>query len=139
MADMMEKPLNGAGLAELWGLIGEKYPKMVTGSYTGNGNEGASYPNSLTLPFTPKLMLIHGPDGGGGTTNPWFMAMLTLSHVDTTMVKCGGGDDHSSVTASKTIYAKFTDATKKTVQWYASTDYAQMNKSNTTYYYVAIG
>lgn len=34
-------------------------PQIVTGSYVGTGQYGADHPNSLTFPFSPKLVVIN--------------------------------------------------------------------------------
>lgn len=43
-------------------MIGEG-ARVVTGSYVGTGQEGASYPTSITFPFTPKIVLISNDYG----------------------------------------------------------------------------
>ena len=35
--------------------------KIATGSYTGNGLYGSSYPCSLTFPFVPRIVFLCGP------------------------------------------------------------------------------
>jgi len=65
MADMMEKPLNGAGLAELWALIGEKFGKRAVGTYTGTATVDSSYNVSnptkeVFVGFKPKFIFVLG-------------------------------------------------------------------------------
>jgi hypothetical protein len=88
MADVNEKLLNGAGLAELWSLIKESdvdvreyiegllgsYTKFQTGSYTGHGSYGQSNPNTLTFNFVPKFLFVMAAPGSTGTNHPYIIA-----------------------------------------------------------------
>ena len=38
--------------------------QIATGSYTGNGQAGEGSPNSITLPFAPKLVVLGRTDDG---------------------------------------------------------------------------
>ena len=73
--------------------------RIVTGSYTGTGKYGYTNKNSLTLPFSPVLLLISGGNNG--------FAVIPM-----------GGENGST--------------------WSDSAE-GQMNTSNTTYYYTALG
>ena len=43
----------------LLGQLGDK-ARIATGSYTGTGTYGSSNPNSITLSFVPKLVIVFG-------------------------------------------------------------------------------
>jgi len=46
-------------------IRGERGNAMETGGYTGDGAFGAENPNSLTFPFTPKLLCISKENPSG--------------------------------------------------------------------------
>lgn len=113
--------LDENGLAELWRLIGEKNVKLSVGSYTGNGNYGASKQNSLTFPFTPKLLFISSTTNNV-YANGWIM--------------CSGNGAYHASNGTKIIV---TSTSGNTVSWYASgSAQEQLNIANTVYNYVAI-
>lgn len=86
-------------------------PKIEMGSYVGTGTYGADNPNSLTFSFVPKVLLI--------VEYVWLY-----------------GKDSGS---TGSYYATLT-WTDNTVSWYYSSSAdRQLNKSGTTYNYVAIG
>lgn len=91
---------------------------IATGSYTGTGTYGASNPNSITCPFVPKALFIQQ----GGLNN--------LASPSAYIAGIENKGSNISVSGN-------------TLSWYttASTAYAssQLNKSNVTYYWVAIG
>lgn len=123
MADMMEKPLDGAGLEVLWGLIKEedaKNAKIATGSYTGTGSCGSSSPNTLTFSFKPKFVLIYAP-----SSNYFAFAVRDQK------LRTNWGSSGSSQT---------TTWLENGLQWYdKSAAGAQMNTSGWVHAYIAIG
>jgi len=44
-----------------WVLLNPASAQIATGSYTGTGTHGSSNPNSLTFPFTPKIVFLFSP------------------------------------------------------------------------------
>lgn len=111
-------------------------PKIETGSYVGTGTYGSSNPNSLTFSFEPKLVLI-----------PW------LTYVNAN--KLTVFSSNKSEVASTLIPFAYTTTwlindngglafkvseDRKTVYWYYSSNHDyQLNTSEYTYYYIAIG
>ena len=105
--------------------------RIVTGSYTGTGTYGYANKNSLTLPFSPVLLLISGGSNG--------FAVIPM----------GGESGAAYFGTTKATWKVTRDG--NTVSWYmnggnhsngstlsASAD-GQMNTSGTTYYYAALG
>lgn len=104
-------------------------PKFDVGTYTGAGAVGSGNRNSLTFPFMPKLVVIGGSQ-----------AIFVLLPEQTKAV---------AVVDNATCYmtVKWSGTT---LSWYAADAFAgkadvyltatqQMNKSGSTYYYLAIG
>lgn len=110
-------------------------PKIATGYYVGTGKYGSSNPNSLTLDFDPKALIIFGGNSrSGGFINCMFLTSSYLSH-------CLFRDDLSS--PSTGAYAKLEE---NTLFWYADSASYQLNESpydagneTSNYYYLAIG
>ena len=108
--------------------------KIATGSYTGTGEYGASHPNTLTLDFAPKLLVMLYND----TTiigEPYVLRGGII------MAAVGGW---IAPTASKNdpadFYAVVSQVSGNTVSWYSATGAdKQSNISGVTYHYVAIG
>lgn len=106
-------------------------PKIEAGSYVGTGKYGYTNKNSLTLPFSPVLLLISGGNNG--------FAVIPM----------GGENGAAYFGTTKATWKVTRDG--NTISWYMSdgnhsdgstwSDSAegQMNTSNTTYYYFAIG
>ena len=105
--------------------------RIVTGSYTGTGKYGYTNKNSLTLPFSPVLLLISGGNNG--------FAVIPM----------GGENGAAYFGTTKATWKVARDG--NTISWHMSdgnhsdgstwSDSAegQMNTSNTTYYYTALG
>lgn len=102
------------------GLLG--YAGLVeAGSYTGTGTYGSDNKNRLNLGFEPKVVFINGPSGYGGFA--WIYGKNSgLSYVSMTQKTVSIAWDNTGLS------------------WYSSdsSEY-QLNKSGTTYNYVAIG
>lgn len=147
MADVNEKLLNGAGLAELWELVKsadatvqeqaatalaaaiEPCAKIQTGSYTGNGKYGSSNPNSLTFNFVPKFLMVCPV----GATNAGYLFMQP--HIHTTSFGAGCFICFGGVTDSD-FKGKLVGAT---FSWYGPDAKEQCNISGSTHRWVAIG
>ena len=117
--------------------------RIQTGSYTGNDNYGASYPNSLTFNFAPKIVIWtnyfidasrgYSPHGGFYQIN---CATLTTSYTKNQ----GPYQD----TEYNTYAKKSSDG--KTIYWYAVYAYGsgrtssqQLNYYGYVYHWIAIG
>lgn len=94
--------------------------RIATGSYTGTGTYGADNPNTLTLPFEPKVLIVS--------------AMMDAQTGHTAWIY---GDSVGAVNSS---YAVILSWDNNTVSWYSpnSASY-QLNGNALSYQYVAIG
>lgn len=94
--------------------------KIATGIYTGTGTYGADNPNTLTLPFEPKVLIVS--------------AMMDAQTGHTAWIY---GDSSGAVNSS---YAVILSWDNNTVSWYSpnSASY-QLNGNALSYQYVAIG
>lgn len=114
--------------------------RIATGTYVGTGTCGPDNPNSLTLPFEPKLLMIapvsSGIDFQDTNTSTyfyesaiWFAGTTKLSYRD-------------SNSSYETAYCTFS-ASGNTISWYSDTANGlartQLNTAGTKYAYVAIG
>ena len=92
--------------------------RIATGSYTGTGQSGAGNPCVLNFEFEPILLIVksaHNSSGG----NLWI---------------CDSSSGET-VNGNQATIAK----QGNTVQWYAGDMTRQLNETNVTYLYVAIG
>lgn len=111
-------------------------PKFETGSYAGTGTYGRANPNTLTFGFVPKFVWIY----------EWLRDDDWYNAGDITKVPFGIIPERDfgryfppcvSTGASNTAYAKRVGTT---LSWYNEESAgAQLNYSNSTYYYIAIG
>ena len=90
-------------------------PKLVVGSYTGNGSCGQSHPRTLdftaTLGRPPKFVVVRSKDG-----------------------------DHRCLSDSYIMDTKNTVTwSGNRVSWYADSDSGQMNRLDSEYVYFAVG
>lgn len=96
--------------------------RMVSGTYTGDGNYGSTKPSQLTIGFAPKLLVVlrsglrYSGEIGGFI---WSADSGSISF---------GGNTLDSIT---------TDGT--TVTWYASSECIQSNERGVVYSYIAFG
>lgn len=110
--------------------------KLETGSYTGTGTSGSSNPNTLTFPFTPKIVFIAMQDGSQGISGRIFQSFPWI--YGTNQGVASYGEDQIEIGINNLSW----DGT--TLKWYSSAgslvgaDY-QLNKNGVTYLYVAIG
>lgn len=94
--------------------------KVHPGAYTGSGTYGSGNPNSLTLEFEPKLVIIQGTSGR--------MAVL---------IKPSGVGISIGASNSTTLNVIWDG---ESVSWYNAVNASnQMNTSNETYSYTAFG
>lgn len=111
-------------------------PKIEMGSYAGTGTYGESNPNTLTFGFVPKFVWIYEWLRG----NQWFDAgditkvpfgIIPERDFGRYFPPCNSSGD------SNTAYSKRVGTT---LSWYNEESAgAQLNYSNSTYYYIAIG
>ena len=105
--------------------------KLETGSYTGTGTYGASNPNILTFGFEPKLVSIIGEYNDNGSSTATFVVPKSSKEVS----------GFATVGAAYPGVVRFIiQSNGKTISWYSeSGPGSQINSSNITYCYVAIG
>ena len=110
--------------------------KIETGSYVGTGTSGSSNPNTLTFPFTPKIVFIAMQDGSQGIGGRIFQSFPWIYGTNQGVVSYG--EDQIEIGINNLSW----DGT--TLKWYSSAgnlvgaDY-QLNKNGVTYLYVVIG
>lgn len=100
--------------------------RIATGSYFGAGNYGASYANSLTFPFAPKIVFII-PASAFAFIDGTSLSTLTVTLMNNT--GCYGGNNPGRMTVS---------VSGNTITWY-SADMPSQGNLPTTYHYVAFG
>lgn len=106
--------------------------KIATGSYTGTGTYGASNPNSITFPFTPKLVWIYKT----GNTLPdqgYMVEMLVWMNGITHYSFGGGYSFNGEITLSGNTLKWVINQTKYTYPR------EQLNISGIIYRWVAFG
>ena len=124
---------NGSGISQWVRMVDEKTlqnlgtAKIATGSYVGTAKYGSRNPNTLTFDFEPKYLFISGnlKDSGGS-------AELSLIRGQT-LTSSRYAERHTNIDVSWN---------GKTVTWYSINGQGsedQLNYSNTTYRWVAIG
>ncbi len=104
--------------------------KIATGSYIGDGQCGSGHKNTLTFPFCPKLVFIAPMSNQNNVAYGGF-AWLNGS----TLLKVRYNGDVNSHGADY-VTAEWSD---RTLQWYDSRAWVQLNASGVRYGYVAIG
>lgn len=108
--------------------IATSMPRLAIGTYKGTGKCGSSYANKLTFPFKPKFLMVWGYSGY------YFCAVEGQN-----LVIYSGGESGTAYTMTNTVWGN------NYVSWYynyPNGDWfgiGQMNDSNTTYQYIAIG
>lgn len=150
-------------LAEIKSLAGT-YIRMATGSYVGSDTYGADNPNSLTFDFEPKLLLVceskyySGYDLDSGIIDGVKYAQTTMcmfnygasEYLVSALRSSSEGPKVYRVTTTfsmngntVTWYTGYSnDETSSTSRWESNEKYArqaQMNSSEKTYHYIAIG
>lgn len=108
--------------------------RIATGSYVGTGTYGEQNPNSLTLPFVPKFMVISSRKSSGQYCHAFFFCLsLTSSY---TYAGFWGQIANQTSIDNRSV-AKLEGST---VSWYNTSQYDfQFNESGGTYNYWAIG
>ena len=119
--------------------------RIETGSYVGTGTYGASNPNSLTFPFEPKVVFIVADIGDAGNSD-------SQNATGTFYFFVRGAQNTGTFGPSQNTdfrWKIFTTWGANSISWYRTAGggsgasggeaQVQMNRSGTTYYYVAIG
>ena len=106
-----------------WVLLNPAGAKIATGSYTGTGTYGSSNPNSLTFPFTPKIVFL-----GQATSLSFSEFFYGLTIASTRIASSTGGG----------LYLTWSGSS---VSWYTPNPGAsyQFNTSGYVYTWIAIG
>lgn len=137
--------LDESGLAELWSLVRNADVKMVSGTYTGNGNSGSSNKSSLTFPFEPKLIVFLNPgliQVFGYETIRYENVVLSkelLTQSSTYSIGVWYTDTYDYTQRSTSLYFTLSG---NTLTWYLNSNYGggyQMNESGKKYCYIAFG
>lgn len=113
-------------------------------SYQGNGQNGASYPCSLTFTSAPKAVFFLGTGTGGTTPYAYDVAtknMLTPNSL-TTSYEVHRGFYLINETYTGVSYAKIS-ADGKTISWYCAYNQgyeaeSQLNALGVTYYFLGV-
>ena len=126
-------------------------PHVAAGKYTGTGNYGSENKNRLQFDFVPKLLYIsyrsgtasqynsssiYGTGGEQYTLIPY--AALVESFSTTYPTKCTFYVTNNEGTLYKNIFSLSNGG--KTLEWYSTDGHKQqLNSSDKTYYWIAIG
>ena len=111
-------------------------PKIETGSYVGTGTYGQANPNTLTFGFAPKFVWIYE----FFRSDSWYDAG-DASKIPFELIPEGEfGRKYPPSTTPTHSTNTYSKRVGSTLYWY-NTDSAgdQLNYSNSTYYYIAIG
>lgn len=112
-------------------LSGKGNCRIAYGTYTGKGTYGEGNANKLTFDFEPKIVIIQHANGATGESTSSSASdyiMLTLVKPQKEFYKMNG---------NATVYITWTG---NSVSWVSyNTAAMQMNLSNTTYLYLALG
>ena len=110
------------------GQLGEPGAKIEVGSYVGTGTYGQSNPNSLTFGFEPKLLIIRN----ASSSNEYlFLSAVKSGRYVSFSLRMSGGSAGS--------YTGVITLSGNIVSWYADDSQAQMNLSDYTFHYIALG
>ena len=113
--------------------------RISTGTYVGTGTCGPDNPSSLTLPFSPKVLMIAPADSGihFGDTNT-----MTYFHESSIWF---AGTSHTVLRANTSSYTAgncYFTVSGNSISWHSdetSHPETQMNTAGTKYAYIAIG
>ena len=105
--------------------------KIAYGTYTGNGNCGSDHPNCLTFPFEPKLVIVQNKSVASAQisgSNSMSWGMMTAIRPLNGFILDG---------VSWTLRLTWSG---NSLSWYNTINAElQMNKSDNTYLYLALG
>ena len=109
-------------------LNGSENCKIAAGSYTGNGSCGSDNPNTLTLPFAPKLLIIF-PSAEIYNVNYNYYGQFAVGMVQAGRIFPAYSYDQPTVLS----------VSGTTVSWYSMGSLGAQFNFSVPYYYVAIG
>ena len=105
--------------------------KIAYGTYTGNGNYGSDHPNCLTFPFEPRLVIVQNKSVASAQisgSNSMSWGMMTAIRPLNGFILDG---------VSWTLRLTWSG---NSLSWYNTINAElQMNKSDNTYLYLALG
>ena len=105
--------------------------KIAYGTYTGNGNYGSDHPNCLTFPFEPKLVIVQNKSVASAQisgSNSMSWGLMTAIRPLNGFILDG---------VSWTLRLTWSG---NSLSWYNTINAElQMNKSDNTYLYLALG
>lgn len=121
------------------GQLGDK-ARIVTGSYVGTGQYGSENPNSLTFEFAPKVLFIIASVGVSSSVGEhMWKAEFYLNGVFSSYKSNGYFlRNDTSLLSSNSLFSMLNSG-GKSVLWYGSNANTQLNATEETYYYTAIG
>lgn len=101
--------------------------KIATGSYTGTGKYGSSNKNRLAFDFAPKFLVVaqNGNQTGYTSGGSFYWVYPSTGSVN--------------ITKANDSYTPSVSVSGNTVSWYTDAANTQLNISDTTYHYIAIG
>ena len=105
---------------------------VETGSYTGTGTYGSDNKNTLTFGSAPKMLIVSAgaSTSYSQTINTLMIILHGMTGVVMTSMDSSGTNNMTLVNISQS---------GSNISWYGSkTAEGQLNKSGTTYYYVAL-
>lgn len=128
----------------LGNLVGTR---VETGSYVGTGTSGSSNPNSLTLGFDPKIVIVNSSVGltsaGATSGSTYCHSLLMFIGSAAGLTNILGGYNNQAFSNTSSNSTNFITFSGNSVSWYAvnSSNRAviQLNVSGVTYNYIAIG
>lgn len=129
---------------DFYDLLGNVVPsvKIATGSYVGTGTSGNAYPNSLTLPFIPKVVIVNTTRRTDGQYTPAYRFGVFFCYgLDSEYNSLGGAWMYvNNNTVAGSLNENYAKLVGTTLSWYtkASGAASQLNGSY-QYDYLAIG
>ena len=121
--------------------------KIATGSYSGTGKYGSANPCTITLNFAPKFVMVYEADMGHLTGFEYYLDSnapdeLFYEHSNT-LIAAYGANEASRYSRNWNISTDHFTWGGNSFSWYTTGSNMdaeqQLNKSGTTYYYIAIG
>ncbi len=108
--------------------------RISTGSYAGSGQFSSAHPNTISLSFAPKMVLLFktGYTSGRGSGDVYWSTSFAILTYPITSINVAS----ASVPSMTSIVLSWGDTS---VSWYSVDAEYQFNTSGTTYYYIAIG
>ena len=129
---------------DFYDLLGNVVPsvKIATGSYVGTGTSGNAHPNSLTLPFIPKVVIVNTTRRTDGQYTPAYRFGVFFCYgLDSEYNSLGGAWMYvNNNTVAGSLNENYAKLVGTTLSWYtkASGAASQLNGSY-QYDYLAIG